>query len=304
MIPFYLVTGFLGSGKTTLLKNLLHHNDGKERLAIIQNEFAPSGTDGTELLLEGKDFRLVEVNNGSVFCVCMLGSFAGSLAKVIREYRPDRIILEASGLSDPINILELLQDPEISNAVSLEKIITIVDASTFHQAMTMLNRTRHQVMIADILLLNKTDLASVSIEEVSANLKEINPFAKILPTSYCRELQWWERVHASNTHPSAETFGQKTSEGRPGIKACVLRTNDRMPAAKIDRFSHDMQEYSIRFKGYLNSREGQVYMIQSVFGHAEKRAVSGYMGPTEIIAFGEDLTPKILKEIYGECCVK
>ena len=73
IIPFYLITGFLGSGKTTLLKYLLNHVGSRYRIAVIQNEFAPTGMDGMELKRESPDFKLLEINNGSVFCVCQLG---------------------------------------------------------------------------------------------------------------------------------------------------------------------------------------------------------------------------------------
>lgn len=115
MISFYLVTGFLGSGKTTFLKDILHTYSHKKRIAIIQNEFAPSGVDGNELNQSGYPFKLVEVNNGSVFCVCMLGNFIKSIENLIRDFHPEMIFPEASGLADPVNIIELLQKNNIKN---------------------------------------------------------------------------------------------------------------------------------------------------------------------------------------------
>ena len=106
-IPFILVTGFLGSGKTTFLKRLLARYSGDGKIGIIQNEFAPGSVDGTELKQSGMPFEILEVNNGSVFCVCLLGSFIKSLRTFVEEYQPEALILEASGLSDPISIGEI-----------------------------------------------------------------------------------------------------------------------------------------------------------------------------------------------------
>ena len=79
-IPLYLITGFLGSGKTSFLKYFLQQNEGKRgKLAVIQNEFSPVSIDGKEIQQMG-DYRILEVNIGSVFCVCLLGSFVSSLA--------------------------------------------------------------------------------------------------------------------------------------------------------------------------------------------------------------------------------
>jgi G3E family GTPase len=69
-IPFFLVTGFLGSGKTTFLKSALEKLP-KKKVAIIQNEFAPASIDGTELKRQDGNYKTLEINNGSVFCVCL-----------------------------------------------------------------------------------------------------------------------------------------------------------------------------------------------------------------------------------------
>lgn len=95
-IPFYLVTGFLGSGKTTLLKRYLDKYSDEKKIAVIQNEFAEINVDSRELRKTGKSFELLEMNNGSVFCVCLLGDFVSSLSDFILQHHPDMIVLEAS----------------------------------------------------------------------------------------------------------------------------------------------------------------------------------------------------------------
>lgn len=302
MIPFYLVTGFLGSGKTTLLKNVLQEYAGTRRIAIIQNEFAASGTDGKELELTGSGFKLVEVNNGSVFCVCMLGNFAASVARVIEEYSPELIFLEASGLSDPINILELLQDRSIRDRVTLSGIFTIVDVQNFERAMKMLTRSRHQVMIADVVLINKTDLAPKEVDPVRHAVETLNPFAEVVETRYCGLDLDRYILGASPEHGAAMQYGMKVSGGRPDIKACVLRINKPISPEGVRLFVEGLQESCPRIKGYVNMSDGNVYMIQSVFNSYETRLVEGYAGPSEIIAFGRDLTPKMLREQFVKYC--
>jgi G3E family GTPase len=297
MIPFYLVTGFLGSGKTTLLKRILHQYSDKKRIAIIQNEFAPTSTDGIELELSGADFKLVEVNNGSVFCVCMLGNFVQSLQKVVEEYNPELLFLEASGLSDPINILELLQDEKIRNTIQLAKIITIVDALNFTRSVQMLKRTRHQVMIADLVLINKTDQENLDLETVQGMVKTINPFADCIETSYCK-MELDDLILNAADHQGAAVHGQKESEGRPDVKACVLRVNTKISPEGLESFIKELQQSCPRIKGYVNCTDGQVYMLQSVFDDFTYEIVEGYVGPSEIVAFGEGLTPGKLRDHF------
>jgi len=84
-IPTYLITGFLGSGKTTFIKHVIEYYNNKERIAVMQNEFAPANYDGTELKrLTTKHFDLLEINNGSAFCVCLLSTFLSSLKKFLK----------------------------------------------------------------------------------------------------------------------------------------------------------------------------------------------------------------------------
>lgn len=94
-IPFYLVTGFLGSGKITLLKRIINDHADSMKLAVIQNEFAPASVDGTDLRQTHKPFEMLEINKGSVFCVCLLSGFIKSLSVFIDSYTPDAVFLEA-----------------------------------------------------------------------------------------------------------------------------------------------------------------------------------------------------------------
>ena len=75
-IPLHIISGFLGSGKTTLLKNILEKYSDTIKIGVVQNEFAPANIDGIALKKTGKNFNLLEIKNGSVFCVCLLSTFS------------------------------------------------------------------------------------------------------------------------------------------------------------------------------------------------------------------------------------
>ncbi|MBR4442979.1 MAG: cobalamin biosynthesis protein CobW, partial [Clostridia bacterium] len=100
-----LVTGFLGAGKTTLIARLLAMYRG-ERIHLIVNEFGRAAVDGA--LLAGLGASMDEIVNGSIFCACRLDEFESALDRAQAE-GPDRIIVEASGLSDPTAIRYLLE---------------------------------------------------------------------------------------------------------------------------------------------------------------------------------------------------
>ena len=115
--PFFLITGFLGSGKTTFLKMITTQFGNKLRIGIVQNEFAPGAVDGTELKNSGSSFEILEVNNGSVFCVCLLGSFIKSLSEFVETHQPDMLFLEASGLSDPTKTISPFIFPDLQASI-------------------------------------------------------------------------------------------------------------------------------------------------------------------------------------------
>ncbi|BAX81216.1 GTP-binding protein [Labilibaculum antarcticum] len=304
MISFNLITGFLGSGKTTLLSNLLNELSASKRIAVIQNEFAPSGVDGKELKQTNADFKLVEINNGSVFCVCQLGNFENNLQKLIVDYQPEMIFLEASGLADPISIIELLQSPGLKDKISLDKIISLVDTPNFFKGFSTLVRFKHQIMIADKIILNKTDLLDDGMEKVKEAIKELNPFAEIIPSVYAKVN--WEKlvVQEENKSIAANRYLGVVSEGRPDMNACVLRTHDKIERSNLQLFLKHLQSTCPRIKGFLNLTDGKIVSVNSVYEKAEIKDLENYMGPSELIAFGHNLSVSDLRATFKQYAVK
>ena len=173
-IPFHIISGFLGSGKTTFLKRIIEQYAAQKKIGIIQNEFAPSNIDGTELKKSGEDFKLLEINNGSVFCVCLLGDFIRSLEKFIDEYKPDVVIIEASGLSDTTSITEIVAAGTLAEKIYLASNWCIVDAHNFAKVGTMEQRVSQQLRMADVCVINKVDLVKEGLESIESKIKKVN----------------------------------------------------------------------------------------------------------------------------------
>lgn len=298
MVAFNLITGFLGSGKTTLLSKLLNELSSHKRIAVIQNEFAPSGIDGKELKQKNEGFKLVEINNGSVFCVCQLNNFVQNMKSLIEDYKPEIIFLEASGLADPISVIELLQTETLKDIVTLDKIISLVDAPNFFKGLSGLVRFKHQIMVADTLIINKTDLADNNLDQIKAELKTLNPYAETISTSYAK-VDWKSLCNANTiTSQAAKQYIGQQSEGRPEIKACVLRTHDKLSEAAFKLFINDLMQTCLRVKGYLNLDDDRVMSVHSVFDKVDYVILDNYSGPSELIAFGENLMVTDLRKKF------
>lgn len=281
MIPFHLVTGFLGSGKTTFLKEFLSQFSAKQRIAIVQNEFAESGIDGKELQESGWKFDLLEVNKGSVFCVCLFSDFRGQLNHFIDEYQPEIVVLEATGLADPIAVSELLMDSELQKRVYLAKVWSIVDAMHFNKVRQMPS-VKNQLLIADAIIINKCDLVPNETTEIIQNeIVSINPLAKIVFTTFCK----LDKIELADVVSNTKISGKPTSAIQ-GIRTQVYRTPYSTKKKNLDYLILQLNRDIYRLKGYVRLDNNEAFMIQSVFGETSLTPVKESVMSTEIISIG------------------
>ncbi len=295
-IPFILITGFLGSGKTTLLMDLVRKYSGDLRLAIVQNEFAPGHTDGITLRRSEQPFELLEINNGSVFCACLLSDFIDRLEPFINQVHPDVILLEATGLADPISLGQIIHSDKLTDKIYLAASWCIVDAANFHKIIDTVSRTRHQIRIADLIWINKTDLVS-DTKAIRERITEINPFADIIETTYGATNQIDLRHLLCHPGEGRDLPGKDPgrvtrdadSEPRPPIGSCVVRSNRYFDPEAVKNFVEEKSPGLYRLKGYIRINLQETLAVQCVFDQIQILLITGYDGPTELIALGPDL---------------
>ena len=187
-----VLTGFLGAGKTTLVNHILSTDHGL-RIAVIVNEAGEIGIDGD--LIVSSDEEIIELANG---CVCCTLSVRNDLTTMLLELLartdpPDYVLIEASGLADPVPITQALFVEELIDTVQLDGILTLIDAKHIANHLEGFgpdrsgSRVVDQILCADRILLNKTDLVtSDTCQEVEHRIREFNRTAQIIRTSYAR----------------------------------------------------------------------------------------------------------------------
>lgn len=186
--PVAVITGFLGSGKTTLLNRLLQRPE-MAGAAVIINEFGEIGLD--HLLIATPSENTILLSSGCLCCT-VRGDLVETLTDLYRKRRDarvpafDRVIVETTGLADPVPIIQtLVSDPELAPLFALDSVVTLVDAVNGAGQLDRNAESVKQAAVADRLLLTKTDLTT---EETTAALESrlarINPGAAIHRTEH------------------------------------------------------------------------------------------------------------------------
>ncbi|OAE09218.1 GTP-binding protein [Pantoea sp. OXWO6B1] len=150
-----LLTGFLGSGKTTTLLHLLAHKPEEENWAVLVNEFGEVGIDGA--LLANSSAILKEIPGGCMCCVNGLPMQVG-LNRLLKQNKPDRLLIEPTGLGHPRQLLQMLTSPVYQPWLELQATLTLLDARQLNDERVAKNENfRDQLAAADIIVGNKRD---------------------------------------------------------------------------------------------------------------------------------------------------
>lgn len=210
-LPVTVLSGFLGAGKTTILSHILNNRENK-KVAVIVNDMSEINIDSaivqSEVSLNRSEEKLVEMSNGCICCT-LREDLLEEVTKLAQEGRFDYLVIESTGISEPLPVAETFtfadeDGASLSDVADLDTMVTVVDAVNFlkdYDEAKYLQETGEslgeddersvadllvdQVEFADLILISKTDLASVSdVERLTAILKTLNTHAKITPIAH------------------------------------------------------------------------------------------------------------------------
>ena len=264
-VPVQIVSGFLGAGKTTAIRAQLDARAG-ERIAVIVNDFGEASLDEVALA-EGEPFRITNIPGGCVCCTAPEG-FVDALGAVLAQ-RPDRLLIEPTGLARPQDLVDTIRRCPHGEALELAPVVVIVDP---HQLARQAERgdaattalLREQAQVADVLVANRTDLASErELAAFDRYAAELWPAPlRVLRTRYGalpRDLLDWPagegprsegvRAHGHSHAPSTEGHFARSWRWSPEVVFSGQRLRDALAALAAD-------PSVARFKGIFRTEEG------------------------------------------------
>ncbi len=307
-IPVNLITGFLGTGKTTAIINLLAQQQTGEKWAVVVNEFGEVGIDGA--LIQGSTAQspqlVVKEVAGGCICCSVGMTMQVTLTRLLREVKPDRILIEPTGVAHPAGILDVLQNQWLVPFLEIKTMLCLIDPQQF--SLDLVERSLvycDQVLQADVIVLNKCDLAnSEQIEAVLQFLATLPIKQLITQTTYGKlELAWLNFSHikreiavipvehqhihtsASNTVQwlSAETAAApimeiqrfpQTGLGRSSF-GWIFPESYQFSEEKLFNFFNQLNQFAIeRAKGIFKTEKDEWQAFNRATGKLEMRLMN------------------------------
>jgi len=177
-MPVTIITGFLGSGKTTLLNHILSNNHNL-KVAVLVNEFGDIDIDSQ--LLVSVEENMLSLSNGCICCT-INDDLLDTVYQVLEsEQKVDYLIVETTGVADPLPIILTFLSPELRDLVRLDSVLTLIDAENFTPSYFESDAALQQIIYGDIILLNKIDLVTEEkVKELETSISTIKQGDSIL----------------------------------------------------------------------------------------------------------------------------
>ena len=321
-MPVTIITGFLGSGKTTLLNQILQ-NKQDLKVAVLVNEFGDINIDSQ--LLVSTDEDMVELSNGCICCTINDGLVDAVYRVLEREERIDYMVIETTGVADPLPIILTFLGTELRDLTNVDSILTVVDAESFDAEHFQSEAALKQIIFGDIVILNKTDLAAPEkLQELEDFIHDVKESPRIMRTTHGKVAlplilgvgltpndlytpQQEEHKHEHHDHKHHDHHGHHSQHlDNDGFISVSFQINKPFDVQKFDNFlTKEMPKDVFRAKGILWFSDSPVRHIFQLSGSRyQLDAFEWKTSPkNEVVFIGRHLDTQKIHSLLNECLV-
>jgi G3E family GTPase len=301
-LPVTLVTGFLGSGKTTLVNHILSNRTGV-KAAVLVNELGDIGIDND--LIVAADGGMIELSNGCI-CCSTNNDLLDSIVRVLGRPDPvDHILVETTGVADPLPVAQTVQRPEFRDALRLDAIVAVADAEQFSLDLFDGHAVRSQLRHADAILVNKCDrVGEERLGSVEKKIRAVNAEARMLRTT--RSAAPLPLILDVDLHrPASHGHGHHHAHlDEDGFVSLSFESDRPFSVTRFQEFLDNRPPGLFRGKGFLWLAEtGKRYvfhLVGSRFTLDEDRSATG---ANRLVLIGRQLDTEDLRVRLAHCLV-
>jgi G3E family GTPase len=306
--PLTILSGFLGAGKTTLLNRILTSDQGR-KIAVLVNDFGAINIDAE--LVVGVEKNMVSLANGCVCCEIrddLLESVEGLLAA---GKRPDHILLEASGIADPAGIWATFATSRLPKRLFLDGVICVVDCDQIFRHLDdvpeLLLLKARQIGFADLVILNKVDLASAEVRDyVKCWINTMLRGVRMVEAVQCDvPLDLLLGVASAETRSGRLEQWRQGAENHPQFSSWSYQTPRLFDQAELlGMLRQRLPQSVLRCKGLIRvaNPAGGVCLLQCVGRRAEITGCDNRMAQSQIVAIGATpLDGALLQQAFDSC---
>lgn len=281
-VPTHIIMGFLGSGKTTAILNLFKQKPTNERWAVLVNEFGEMGIDGK--IYENHGITVEEIPGGCMCCV-QGAPMQVAVNRLLRNTRPDRLIIESSGVGHPSGLIKTLTSDSYKNVLDIKATIALLDPERLLDPRIINNDLfLDQLKTADILVANKIDRASDKAKQALKKLLSKYHYQAVAHTSFGKmKLEWLSFTRNNKQKETKITL--ITNKPEPAHWQTVHIKLSADSVMSLECMKHWVTEQpDLRIKGYLISDKGNLLL------NAES-------GNPDFIAYAKDIEQSVIEVI-------
>jgi G3E family GTPase len=301
-VPVTLVTGFLGSGKTTLVNHILSNRAGV-KAAVLVNELGDIGIDND--LIVAAEGGMIELSNGCI-CCSTNNDLLDSIVRVLGRPDPvDHILVETTGVADPLPVAQTFQRPEFRDALRLDAIVAVADAEQFSLDLFDSQAVRGQLRHADAILVNKCDrVGEERLDMVEGKIRAVNAEARLLRTT--RSAVPLPLILDVDLHrPAPGGHGHHHAHlDDDGFVSLSFESDRPFSVTRFQEFLDNRPSGLFRGKGFLRLAEtGKRYvfhLVGSRFTLDEDRSATG---TNRLVLIGRQLDTEDLRLRLARCLV-